>query len=88
MSWGDYDRSQITRECERKNYNGQMVKLVQNHINIKWRVSQSENIQHLGLGRALKRFKMKFEGTHHRGIDDARNIARIAKMFKQILIMS
>jgi inhibitor of KinA sporulation pathway (predicted exonuclease) len=86
MSWGDYDRNQITRECERKLYKGQMVKLVQNHKNIKWIISRHENVSRFGFGKAMKRFKLKFEGTPHRGIDDARNIARVAKMFKQILI--
>lgn len=86
MSWGDYDRNQVTKECERKHYKGQIVKLVQNHKNIKWIISRQENVSHLGLGKAMKRFHMTFEGTHHRGIDDVRNIARVAKKFKEILI--
>jgi inhibitor of KinA sporulation pathway (predicted exonuclease) len=30
-----------------------------------------------GMDRALERFKIKPEGVHHRGKDDAHNIARI-----------
>jgi len=88
MSWGDYDRNQVTKECERKYYKGQMVKLVTNHLNVKWRISRLENlsIHHgLGFGKALRRFNMKFEGTPHRGIDDAKNIARVVKRFKDTI---
>ena len=86
MSWGDYDRNQVTKECERKHYKGQLAKLIQNHKNIKWIISRHENVDRLGFGTALKRFKLEFVGTPHRGIDDARNIAIVAKMYKQILI--
>jgi len=30
-----------------------------------------------GLARALKLMEMEMQGHHHRGIDDARNIARL-----------
>ena len=30
-----------------------------------------------GVGAALKKLGLEFEGTAHRGIDDAKNIARI-----------
>jgi inhibitor of KinA sporulation pathway (predicted exonuclease) len=30
-----------------------------------------------GLDQALDHLRMKLDGTHHRGIDDARNIAKI-----------
>ncbi|HWO78436.1 MAG TPA: 3'-5' exonuclease, partial [Bacillus sp. (in: firmicutes)] len=31
----------------------------------------------VGMARALEMLKLPLEGTHHRGIDDARNIAKI-----------
>jgi inhibitor of KinA sporulation pathway (predicted exonuclease) len=33
----------------------------------------------LGLAAALRHLGMGFEGSHHRGLDDARNIARIVR---------
>jgi 3'-5' exoribonuclease 1 len=87
MSWGDYDRNQITRECDRKHYKGKMRELVQNHLNIKWKISQHENRnKKMSVSAIMQRLNMQFEGTPHRGIDDAHNIARIAKMYKKILI--
>ena len=75
-SWGDYDRKQLVLECESKRmgFPGEFS----THLNLKsiialeygWR---REN----GLDRALEAFKMKLEGTHHRGVDDAVNIARV-----------
>ncbi|MEK3793401.1 hypothetical protein MKX42_16845 [Paenibacillus sp. FSL R7-0204] len=36
--------------------------------------------------RALTMLKLPLEGTHHRGIDDAKNIAKIfGKIFDQII---
>ena len=32
-----------------------------------------------GLAEAVRRLGMEFEGSHHRGIDDARNIARVVR---------
>jgi inhibitor of KinA sporulation pathway (predicted exonuclease) len=31
----------------------------------------------LGLAEAVRSLGLQFEGSHHRGIDDARNIARV-----------
>ncbi len=31
----------------------------------------------MGVGQALRRVGLRFEGTPHRGIDDARNIVRL-----------
>ncbi|MNV83539.1 hypothetical protein D3C71_1773530 [compost metagenome] len=30
-----------------------------------------------GMSAALRKFGLKLEGTHHRGIDDAKNITKI-----------
>lgn len=75
-SWGDYDRKQLIKDCDAKRFGfpGENS----SHLNIKnllaiehgWKAGE-------GLDRALERFKMNLEGTHHRGIDDAYNIARI-----------
>lgn len=75
-SWGDYDRKQLVSECnsKRMGFPGENS----THLNLKSLMAieygwPREN----GLDRALNLFKLKLEGTHHRGIDDAYNIARV-----------
>jgi len=74
-SWGDYDRQQFGREERR---HGVRVPLGSQHINLKERFCRSSGGDtQLGCGQALRRVGFKFAGTAHRGIDDARNIARL-----------
>ena len=81
MSWGFYDRNQIIRECNWKKYKGKMPQLINNHVSAKHKIMSFENVARLSLDAALKRFKMQFEGTPHRGIDDTRNIVKVIKLF-------
>jgi inhibitor of KinA sporulation pathway (predicted exonuclease) len=74
-SWGDYDRQQIQRQ-ERKV--GVRLPLGADHLNLKEAFrTRSGDDKKLGVAEALARVGLGFEGTHHRGIDDARNIARL-----------
>lgn len=75
-SWGDYDRNQLLRECDRK-------RLVfwgdrSPHFNLKHLIALEHGwAAKEGMDQALKKFGITLEGTHHRGIDDAFNIAKI-----------
>ncbi len=74
-SWGDYDRAQLQREASR---NGVRVPLGPRHLNLKQAFRDASGADtKLGVGGALRRIGFQFEGTAHRGIDDARNIARL-----------
>jgi inhibitor of KinA sporulation pathway (predicted exonuclease) len=74
-SWGDYDRAQLAREAERS---GVSLPLGDRHLNIKEAFMQrAGDGKPRGVGQALKLVGLRFEGTAHRGIDDARNIARL-----------
>ena len=74
-SWGFYDKSQFTKDC---NLHGLDTGWLKNHISVKHQYAEINALKKpLGMGAALKREKLKLEGTHHRGIDDARNIAKI-----------
>lgn len=74
-SWGDYDRQQIGRDERR---HGVCAPLGPKHLNLKDAFRRrSGNDGALGCGQALRRVGLRFEGTAHRGIDDARNIARL-----------
>lgn len=73
-SWGDYDRKQLVRDCalHRVPY-----PLPGRHINLKKAFARIHHRKPMGMSRALKLVGIELQGTHHRGIDDARNIARI-----------
>jgi inhibitor of KinA sporulation pathway (predicted exonuclease) len=75
-SWGDYDRKQFLKDCAHKGigFPGES----RTHLNLKSIIQVEKGlITEEGLDRACDRFHLKMEGTHHRGVDDARNIARI-----------
>jgi inhibitor of KinA sporulation pathway (predicted exonuclease) len=74
-SWGEYDRYQFRRDGAR---HGVRAPLGKDHLNLKAEFSRVHGLaEKLGLGQALARAGLRFEGTAHRGIDDARNIARL-----------
>ena len=74
-SWGFYDKKQLRSDCE---LNGLPTGWTKNHISLKHQYSTIKKLNRpIGMGGALKMEKLKLEGTHHRGIDDARNISKI-----------
>jgi len=74
-SWGDYDREQVRRQCERE---GVKYPFGRSHINVKLRHSlDSGTSRSMGMQYALVDLGLELEGQHHRGVDDACNIARI-----------
>lgn len=76
-SWGFYDKKQFVKDCDLHNLE---KKWLTNHISLKHQYAEIKNLRKpLGMGGALKKEGLKLDGTHHRGIDDARNIAKIFK---------
>lgn len=74
-SWGDYDRTQFERDCV---FHGIPYALPQRHVNLKRAFSERRGIaRKLGMAAALAQAGLPLTGTHHRGLDDARNIARL-----------
>jgi inhibitor of KinA sporulation pathway (predicted exonuclease) len=74
-SWGGYDRNQLQRDARR---HGVRVPLGADHLNLKAAFSRRlGEPREYGTGQALRRVGLSFQGTHHRAIDDARNIARL-----------
>ncbi|MCI4671651.1 MAG: exonuclease domain-containing protein [Bacteroidia bacterium] len=74
-SWGFYDKKQFEKDC---NYHDLDISWLKHHISIKHQHQRIKGlIKPLGMGHALKMDSFTLEGTHHRGIDDARNIAKI-----------
>lgn len=77
-SWGDFDRKMFERQCSD-------LKLPYpfgpRHINLKCLYSVMNHLEYeLGMPAALEHCGMPLEGTHHRGHDDAYNIAKIAQL--------
>jgi inhibitor of KinA sporulation pathway (predicted exonuclease) len=76
-SWGDYDRRQFIQDCD---FHGIAYPFNPGHMNLKVEFANSVGkTRTMGITSALKYLGMKFEGSHHRGLDDAKNIARIVR---------
>lgn len=74
-SWGSYDRSQLLQDYQ---YHQLDFPLGEEHLNIKARFAkQLHTRRQMGMASALKKAGLPLIGTHHRGIDDARNISRL-----------
>lgn len=74
-SWGDYDRRQFERVCASA---GVGYPFGTSHLNVKSLFAVALGLKHeVGLDGAYQQLGMTMEGTHHRGDDDAWNIAAI-----------
>ena len=74
-SWGDYDYRQLHQDCE---FHGIPYPIGAAHLNVKRLFSErSATRKKFGLAEAIRKVGLDFAGTHHRGIDDARNNARL-----------
>lgn len=72
-SWGDYDRRQFERVCKDQNIG---YPFGPSHLNVKSLFATAVGSDHeMGLDGAYERLGLEMEGTHHRGDDDAWNIA-------------
>lgn len=68
----------LTRFCRELTSIAQTYPMPSPHLNLKRLFSETRNLRKkLGVGQALRAVGLEFEGTAHRGIDDARNIARL-----------
>lgn len=74
-SWGFYDRKQFESDCDLHQLDKKWIK---KHISLKHQYRDIKPLRRaVGMKKALKSEGFELEGTHHRGIDDARNIAKI-----------
>lgn len=75
-SWGNYDRNQFLQDCAHHRVPYPFP--TDYHINIKARFAKRQGIgRSVGMKKALQLAGLPLEGTHHRGIDDARNMVRL-----------
>ncbi|MCB9780132.1 MAG: exonuclease domain-containing protein [Alphaproteobacteria bacterium] len=73
-SWGAYDHNQLSQDAARA---GVPLPLGGAPFNIKQAFADQLGIKKCGMAGALSLVGLPLAGTHHRGIDDARNIARL-----------
>lgn len=74
-SYGYFDKNQFVIQCERENVEYPFSKA---HINVKILFALKYSLRKdVGMKKALKLLDMPLIGTHHRGIDDSRNVANI-----------
>ena len=72
-SWGAFDDKQMREECGRLGVAYPFAE----HLNLKRAFAAAVGVRPCGMAAALQRVGIPLEGRHHRGIDDARNIARL-----------
>jgi inhibitor of KinA sporulation pathway (predicted exonuclease) len=74
-SWGNYDREQFARQCADL---GVPYPFGKTHLNVKTLFSLfGGHPREYGMARALQIAGLPLTGAHHRGADDAWNIARL-----------
>lgn len=74
-SWGNYDKVQFERDCF---FHRVAYPFGKRHLNLKTEFAKAQALRKpVGMTVALRQVGMSVRGTHHRGIDDARNIARL-----------
>lgn len=74
-SYGQYDLNMLKKQC--KSF-GVPYPMGEEHINVKVWFAEVFGLQKpTGMNGALAMLNIPLEGTHHRGVDDAKNIAKI-----------
>lgn len=74
-SYGDYDRNMFEKQTLSR---GMKYPFGPRHINVKTLFALAYNLnKEVGMPAALETLNIPLEGTHHRGGDDAWNIAKI-----------
>lgn len=76
-SFGAYDQKQFDRQCKAMEIG---YPFGPSHINVKTLYALKQKLNHeVGMAGALEQLNIPLEGTHHRGVDDAKNIAKILR---------
>lgn len=72
-SWGHYDRKQFEKDCRYHKIEYPFGK----HRSLKHEFAERHKIRPCGMVKAMKILGIPLVGTHHRALDDAKNIAKI-----------
>ena len=77
-SWGDSDRRQIEQECARHRSPHPLGWLA--HRNLKREFAKARKIKQVGIAGALRLAGIERQGTPHRALADAENVARLVSL--------
>lgn len=80
VSWGNYDRNQLVRECSELG----ILYPFGEHVNFKAAFLKHFKLKRSSMASALKHQGLTFEGQPHRGVDDAFNLARLILKFLEL----
>ena len=72
-SWGYYDKNQLIKDCQIHNIEYPFS----NHRSLKHEFAKKRGIKPVGMKKALQICDIELTGSHHRALDDAKNIAKI-----------
>lgn len=75
-SWSTYDLRQLRSDCRRHQI--PLPPPMECHLDVRQLFAEKEGQEPTTMKRALELAGLTMEGTLHRGLDDARNIARLA----------
>jgi 3'-5' exoribonuclease 1 len=76
-SWGDYDRKQFILDATYHQIE-LPYPIPNRHLNLKQLFTENQDLnKKYGMKMALELAQIQLVGTHHRRIDDARNIAKL-----------
>ena len=74
-SWGKFDRYQLQQDSK---FHEIPYPIPSKHINLKRYFKKNQNLnKRYNMAEALELAEISLQGTHHRGIDDARNLAKL-----------
>lgn len=73
-SWGNYDRSMFQAQCKERRVGYPFSPIYVNAMKL-FRELEARSHKGIGMAAALEMTGFRLEGTHHRGEDDAWNIA-------------
>ena len=85
VTWGDFDVHILSEEFGRHRDECEAAGISKfpfpdnRHVNAKLAVADALQMRRKGVSAVLTHLSLPFEGRHHRGIDDAKNIWRIVK---------
>lgn len=75
-SWSAYDLRQLRQDCAR--HARDLPAVLESHVDVQALYARRRSGRRVPMTTALAELGLVLEGAHHRALDDARNIARIA----------
>ena len=75
-SWSTYDLRQLRSDCRRHGI--ALPPVMESHLDLRQIFSDRRGVEPTTMKRAMELENLPLEGANHRGLDDSRNIARLA----------